>query len=228
MTARHRPGLAGCVAVALVLGLAAIAAGCGATAPKLSPRRLAEQHQERIDLALASRELERLEPSLEAEVRAARRTWPLVDDGLDGPLPPRARAMVAHVAARAQAIVLPASFRPENYDLTGPASDLASLLQDFNVLAVRGWQVILEAAQGGGTPAARSFERENAGLYVDCVYNGNFDLGLLGKSLLKSYERLGGPAAFGRVLSEARVRRLAATYSPAAFDLPHPSEAPGN
>lgn len=216
------------MAVALALGLTAMAAGCGTTAPKLSPHRLDEQHQERVDLALASRELERLEPSVQAEVRAARRSWPLVEDGLDGPVPARARTMVARAAARAQAIVLPASFRPENYALTGPASDLASLVQRFNALAVRGWLLVLEAVQGGGTVAATGFARENAGLYIDCVYNGNFDLGLLGKSLLKSYERLGGPAAFGSSLSEARVRRLAATYSPAVFELPHPGEALGD
>jgi hypothetical protein len=215
------------VAVALVLGLAAMAAGCGTTAPKLSPRRVAEQRQERIDLALASRELERLGPSLEAQARAARQTWPLVADGLDGPLAAHARAMVARAAARAEAIVLPASFKPESYVLTGPASDLAGLLQHFDALAVRGWQLILQAVHGGGSPAARSFTRENAGLYVGSVYKGNFDLGLLGKSLLRSYERLGGPSAFGRTLTEARVRRLAAIYSPAVFDLPHPRESPG-
>ena len=152
MTACHRRGLAGCVA-----GRSCSAwqrSWPAAVRPRPRSRPAAWPSSTRSASTSRSRagELERLEPSLEAEVRAARRTWPLVDDGLDGPLPPRARAMVARAAARAQAIVLPASFRPENYDLTGPASDLASLLQDFNALAVRGWQVILEGSpQGGGT-----------------------------------------------------------------------------
>jgi hypothetical protein len=216
------------VAVTVALALATTAAGCGASAPKLPPHRLAEQRQERIDLALASRELERLQRPLEAQLQAARWTWPLLEHGLDGPLPAHARAMVMRAAATAQAIVLPASFKPESYALTGPASELAGLVQHFSAVAVRGWQLVLEAVHGGHTPAATSFVRENAGLYIDSIYKGNFDLGLVGKSLLKGYERLGGPSAFGRRLTEARVRRLAAAYSPAVFDLPHPSEPLGD
>jgi hypothetical protein len=223
-TASPLRGLNRSLAAALALVLAAIAAGCGASAPQLSTRRLAEQRQERIDLALASRELERLERPLEAQVRAARRTWPQLEDGLDGPVPGHARALISLAAARAEAVVIPPIFRAESYALTGPATQLAGLVQDWGAVAVRGWQLVDEAVRGASTPAASSFVRENAGLYIDCVYNGNFDLGLLGKSLLKSYERLGGQAAFGQSLTEAQVDRLAAVYAPAVFDLPHPRE----
>jgi hypothetical protein len=75
----------------------------------------------------------------------------------------------------------------------------------------------------GASADSAEFLRANVGLYIHSVYDAHFNLGLLEKSLQKGYSRLGGPEAFGRALTQARVSALARAYSPGAVRLqPHP------
>jgi hypothetical protein len=81
---------------------------------------------------------------------------------------------------------------------------------------------------GGGSAslAQANFDRENSPLYIDAIYDGHFNLSLLGKSLTSGYEKLGGASAFGAALTQSQVDALAGAYSIAAMRLvPHPSGA---
>ncbi len=78
------------------------------------------------------------------------------------------------------------------------------------------------SAQGGGTTAGRGkgttaaaarFLRANAGLYIYCVYDGHYDLSLIGKSLQNAYRKLGGAPRFGGSLTQGQVEALARAYS---------------
>jgi hypothetical protein len=76
---------------------------------------------------------------------------------------------------------------------------------------------------GGTTTAAAQFLRANAGLYIYCVYDGHYDLSLVGKALQDAYRKLGGPSAFGKALTQRQVEALAHAYSiPATRLAPHP------
>ncbi len=110
--------------------------------------------------------------------------------------------------------------------LTGPAAGIAALLKGYTVLVQRGWGFIATAAapppHTGGRDAM-SFLHANSGLYIYCIYDGHYDLSLMGKKLLDAYRTLGGPAAFGAALPPARLRALAQAYSiPATRLEPHP------
>jgi hypothetical protein len=110
--------------------------------------------------------------------------------------------------------------------LTGPAAGIAGLYESYERLAERGWRLTEAAIDAilSATPAIASFERESSSLYIDAIYDGHFDLSLLGKSLTKAYEQLGGPAAFGATLTPSEIRALAAAYSIPAVRLePHPA-----
>ena len=85
------------------------------------------------------------------------------------------------------------------------------IYENYEQLAQRGWnlteaavQTIASAGPAGATATAAStsaaqasFEQANSPLYIDAIYDGHFDLSLLGKSLASGYEKLGGPGAFG-------------------------------
>jgi hypothetical protein len=76
-------------------------------------------------------------------------------------------------------------------------------------------------AEGGAS--GTNFLRANAGLYIYCVYDGHYDLSLIGKEIVAAYAELGGPAAFGSALTAGRVAALARAYSiPAVRLAPHP------
>jgi hypothetical protein len=76
--------------------------------------------------------------------------------------------------------------------------------------------------------AGSNFLRDNAGLYIYCVYDGHYDLSLIGKRLQAAYRKLGGPRAFGGALTQAQVDELAGAYSiPSARLVPHPPESLG-
>jgi hypothetical protein len=78
----------------------------------------------------------------------------------------------------------------------------------------------------GSTPAVASFARENSSLYISAIYDGHYDLSLVGKSLTDGYSRLGGPAAFGATLPQGAIGALAAAYSIPSVRLePHPAGA---
>ncbi len=131
--------------------------------------------------------------------------------------------------------------------LTGPATALAGLLKAYAVLTQRGWRFLAAALaaghsggkigagasaggsgqsagqNGGTTPAAAQFLRANAGLYIYCVYDGHYDLSLVGKAVQDAYRKLGGPPEFGRTLTQRQVEALAHAYSiPATRLAPHP------
>jgi hypothetical protein len=128
-------------------------------------------------------------------------------------------------AASAFAAAVPTpQFVEIRHELLGPATRIATLFHEFELLVQRGWAHVDQTTASlreGATGAAR-FERANAGLYIDSVYDGNFDVSLIGERVLHSYERLGAAKAFGASLTPAEVRSIAAVYSPSADRLtPH-------
>ncbi len=85
-------------------------------------------------------------------------------------------------------------------------------------------------ARSGASTSTRqaqaSFARANSSLYISAIYDGHFNLSLLGKSLVSGYEKLGGPRAFGAALTSAEIDGLAAAYSIPGVRLePHPGKA---
>jgi len=165
--------------------------------------------------------LQRLESPVRAEVSAARAVWPALAGGLQSPSAPAGREALARSRARAEAIALPAFVLTEG-GLTGPAASVGGLLKSSATLMRRGWQFLAAASRTGRA----SFLRANSGLYVYCVYDGHYELSVLGKKLQTAYRKLGGGRAFGAALTPAAVEALALAYSPTATRLqPHP--APG-
>lgn len=199
----------------------ALAAGCG-SAHKPTPVGLALQRE---DLVLAARTLTAAEPAVEREAAAARAAWPLIVNGLPPAADAESRARIEEATARARALPLPGLFGEETArSLTGGASGLAGTYQSFYKLATRSWpQIEYALAQlAQGPSAASRFAASNVALYIEAVYDAQFDLAQLGTKLQDTYTRLGGPGAFAATLPEAEVERLAAVYSEANFRLePH-------
>jgi hypothetical protein len=135
-------------------------------------------------------------------------------------------------AASASAKALPEPpFMVNSSELTGPAAGVAGLYESYDRLAERGWRLTEAsiAAIVSGSPAVASFERGNSSLYLDAIYDGHFDLSLLGKSITSAYHRLGGQQAFGATLTESEIDALAATYSTPGVRLePHPAQHPAD
>ncbi len=76
-------------------------------------------------------------------------------------------------------------------------------------------------------PSAVRFLRANANLYIGCVYDGHYNLSVIGEDLLNAYRRLGGAAAFGAALRPGEVESLVQFYSPAEARLaPKPPASP--
>jgi hypothetical protein len=166
--------------------------------------------------------------------------------GTPATITPALREAVQTAERRAGAIELPGYVTTEEGGLTGPAVGPAGLLKAYAALTARGWRFIAAAVAaeeagstaGGATgsgatgaaeraagqsPAATRFLRENAGLYIYCVYDGHYDLSLIGKTLQNAYKKLGGEKAFGRSLTQREVETVASAYSiPAARLEPHP------
>jgi hypothetical protein len=210
--------------IAAAASAAGLLAGCDGTKSSASAPALVKLQRE--DLVAVSHGLRQTEGSAAREMAAARIAWPLVANGLPASIPPTIRTALSAAGAAARAIVLPPlESKPQARSLTGPAAGIAGLLQSFSGLTERGWTLTGAAADeiAGGSPAAARFARENVALYIDAVYDGHFDGGLIGKSLLAGYRKLGGAAGFGGTLTEAEVQALARAYSPAAEQLhPHP------
>jgi hypothetical protein len=244
-----KPRLVRLAAAALTAGAAAVGAvGCGAHQPRPAALRL-----ERADLVLVARTLGQLEASTHSEVAVARAAWPALAHGLPRNPSPATRLAVAAAERRAGELTLPGYVTTEAGGLTGPAVAVGGLLKAYAALTPRGWRFLAAAlaaeptaaAQGGGktgagapgagssgqsagrnggtTTAAAQFLRANAGLYIYCVYDGHYDLSLVGKALQGAYRKLGGPPAFGSSLTQRQVEVLARAYSiPAARLAPHP------
>jgi hypothetical protein len=180
---------------------------------------------ERADLVLLGRSLERLARPVEGEVAAARGAWPALAAGLPRESTAQLRLHVLAANAYAGELALPAFFTREG-GLTGPAAGIGALLKAYTRLVQRGWWMTAATVGAHDRPSrgpAVSFLRANSGLYIYCIYDGHYDLSLVGKDLTDAYRKLGGPAAFGKALTAGRVQALADTYSIPAVRLePHP------
>lgn len=218
--ARHSPLAACALAVTLLCG------GCAAT-PSHTPssRELALQREQFVEVSSA---LSSLSGAVLAEARSARRAWPAISDGLPAELAPRLLSTVAAASSSAAALPVP-RFAAEAGKLTGPASGVAGLYESYERLSERGWRLTeagLATIHGAGAPRAVAFARENSPVYIDAIYDGHFNLSLIGKSLAKGYERLGGPTAFASKLTQQQIDALTRTYSSAGVRLePHPGKA---
>lgn len=163
--------------------------------------------------------------------------------GLPARVSPASRALVASALARTGRIDTPRfiSFAGE---LTGAAAAIAGLELSYEQLSQRGWTMILAAAQhlGGGSesnlralpaagtggrspaggeganaplsPSALRFIRNNASLYIGSVYDGHYNLSVVGERMREAYDQLGGASAFGAALTPALLAQLAEFYSP--------------
>jgi hypothetical protein len=188
---------------------------------------------ERSEIERVDRALERLARPVGSEVRAARAVWPQLAGGLPHSDPVALQRGIAAADFRARGLRPPSSLTDPDV-LTGPAANIDGLLLSYVALSQRGWHETVAALGNakptatagarGHTPAAVGFLRANLGLYVYCVYDGHYDLSMIGKLLARSYRTLGGPAAFGDDLTQTEVDRLADDYSVAAVQLqPHPA-----
>ncbi len=219
---RARVYMRGC---GLALGVAALLAGCGSgSSDGPSARELA---LERTQFVRISSGLAAAQGAVRAEVGASRGAWPQIASGLPPSPSPALRGAVARASATAAAIPVP-PFLAEPRSLTGPAAGIAGLYQSYERLVPHSWRLVSAAlsAIASAPPAAAQYARTNSSFYVDALYDGHFNLSLVGKSLLSGYEKLGGASAFGARLPAARVAGLAEAYSIPSVRLePHPAGA---
>lgn len=209
--------------MALVIGLALAGGGCGKSTHRTPSA--AELTLERTQFAQVADGLLSAQPGVGREVAASRAAWAAIAGGLQASSSSSLRRQIAMASAQAGALPQP-SFLESIKRLTGPASGLAALYETFARLAERGWRLTDAsiASISSGSRADASFARESSSLYIDSIYDAHFDLSLVGKSVLKGYERLGGPSAFGAKLTRSQIDRLAAAYSiPAVRLAPHPA-----
>jgi hypothetical protein len=207
----------GLLAAALAIALAS----CGGSGETSSPAKLSAQRE---DLVAVSGALKEAEASVAGEVAATRKAWPLIAHGLPAGGAAIARPPIEAAARSAARVRVPAQLgEAQVASLTGPASDLAGLFRAFSGLTATGWKLI-DAAIGQmehGSPAGAAFAKANVALYIESVYDGQFDLAQVGKHLRDAYRKLGGSAAFGRALTQEEVDALARVYSEPAERL-HP------
>ncbi|MGA9874603.1 MAG: hypothetical protein WBQ21_02225 [Solirubrobacteraceae bacterium] len=217
---RPTPGLR--ISLASLLA-ATLIAGCGSTtAHAPSSRELA---LERAQFAQVAGELRTLEGAVQNEVAASRRVWPLIANGLPAALPTTLHSAVERASARASAIREP-RFMANAHKLTGPASGIAGLYENYERLTERGWRLTAAGitAITHASPTVAGFARQSSALYIDAIYDAHFDLSLLGKSVASGYGKLGGASAFGASLTPAQVSALDAAYSIPSVRLePHPA-----
>jgi hypothetical protein len=181
-------------------------------------------------------ELRGLQAPVAREVRAARAVWPLIYDGLPARMQPRLRAGVSAASSLAGSLPAP-RFMADTATVTGPASGIAGLYEDYDRLAERGWRLTETTVEAiaTGRPAIARFVRANSPLYIDSIYNAHFYLSSIGKRVLAGYEKLTeqgahedgtGARAFAGRLTRAQVLALAGFYSkPGALLEPHPGPA---
>jgi hypothetical protein len=205
----------------LLSGAALAVAACGTTSGSSSQAALRLQRE---DLLAVSHALRGAEPSVASEVATAKAAWPLVANGLPAASAAGAQVPVDAAEKSAASVETPALLQEaQAASLTGPAAQLAGLFRNYGVLAALGWR-LTGAAIGqvlSGSATGARFARQNAGLYIESVYDAHFELAQLGKQLLDGYRSLGGPEAFKGSLSQEEVDALARAYSEAADRL-HP------
>ena len=214
-------------ALPLLIGAAVFtAAGCGGgggggTGKTSSTAALRLQRE---DLIAVSHALKAAEGPAASEVAATKLAWPIVANGLPADAAAVASPAITAAGQSAEAIKVPALLQQaQAVSLTGPAAALAGLFRTYAGLSSRGWMLIGASTEevDHGSPAAARFARENIPLYIESVYDGHFSLAQLGKKLRAGYEKLGGPASFGRALTQSEVDALADAYSE-ADDRLHP------
>ena len=228
--------------IALLIGAAMLIAGCGSGSSSHA-QSSGELALERAQFEQVSSQLSGLKAAVKREVAASRVAWPSIAGGLPQALGSGLRTAVSAANARAKALPEP-PFLANARKLTGPASGIAGIYENYEQLAQRGWNLTEAAVQtitsagsiatnataaSASAAAQASFERANSPLYIDAIYDAHFDLSLLGKSLASGYEKLGGPGAFGAALTQAQVNALAEAYSIPAVRLePHPGGSAKN
>lgn len=202
-----------------------MASGCagGSSTSTASQAELKLQREQFVKVATG---LAAAIPGVSREVAAAKAGWPGLADGLRHRPTASLRSLVERAAKLAARLPEP-EFMANASRLTGPAAGLAGLYETFARLSERGWRLTESSIETilAGPPSAASFVKANSWLYVHAIYDGHYDLSLIGKSLAKGYERLGGAGAFGAKLSVDRMTALQASYSIGAVRLsPHPKE----
>lgn len=218
------PPRASLPAVGLLLaGLLAggLISGCGS---HVSRREL---RLERAQFVQVAGELREVESAVHGEVRTARAAYPSLAAGIPSRVGPSLSAAVDRASATAGALPAP-PFLAKTRQLTGPASGIAGLYEDYERLAERGWRLTETTVSGiaSGGPRVASFVRANSSLYIDCIYDAHFDLSSIAKHLTDGYAKLGGPAGFGPALTPSQLEALAAAYSiPAVRLQPHPARS---
>jgi hypothetical protein len=218
-----------------ILALCAIVsiAACGSRESRISRREYA---LERAQFERLADELGEVRAAVHHEVATSRAVWPLIYNGLPERMSPRLLEGVK--AASEVAGDLPApQFMSRRSNLTGPASGIAGLYEDYDRLAERGWRLTETGVSGivSGPLSVQRFVRANSSLYIDAIYDGHFDLSLIGKKLLDGYEKLekigterkfAGIGGFGSRLTKRQMLALAGAYSIPAVRLePHPGAA---
>jgi hypothetical protein len=201
--------------------------GCGGSPSRGVPATPAALRLERADLVVVSQGLADLEGSIHREVAASRAAWPAIAQGLPARISPTMGAQIVAARTEAKRVAEP-PFMKEAKQLTGPAAGLAALLRSFSGLSERGWALTEYSIKGvaTGTPSTARFLRANVGLYIQCIYDGHYDLAAIGQTLERAYLKLGGAVAFGPRLTPAQVSAIAAVYSPPAARVePRPARA---
>jgi hypothetical protein len=217
----------------LTLGLLAALgalAGCGSSHSSISRREYA---LERAQFEQVADELREVQAPVHREVATSRSAWPLIYNGLPKRMSARLQYKVKAASDVAGALPAP-RFMTQQATLTGPASGIAGLYEDYDRLAERGWRLTETTVSGiaSGPRSVAEFVRANSPLYIDSIYDGHFDLSLIGKKLLEGYEKIqdlgkekkfADIGGFGTALTQREVNALAAAYSIPAVRLePHP------
>jgi hypothetical protein len=216
--------------LAFALCAPGVLAGCGSSESDISRREYA---LERAQFEQVADELGEVRAAVHREVASSRAVWPRIYNGL----PARIGAQLQDGVKAASEVAgdLPAPrFMAQQSTLTGPASGIASLYEDYDRLAERGWRLTETGIAGivSGPVSVQRFVRANSPLYIDAIYDGHFDLSLIGKKLLEGYEKIedlsrqgkfAGIGGFGASLTQRDMNALAAAYSIPAVRLePHP------
>jgi hypothetical protein len=220
--------LASCVVAAAVA-----LSGCGSGESRISRREYA---LERAQFAQVADELREVQRAVHHEVATSRAVWPLIYNGLPKRMSARLQQGVKAASDVARALPAP-RFMARQATLTGPASGIAGLYEDYDRLVERGWRLTETGVSGivSGPVSVARFVRANSSLYIDAIYDGHFDLSLIGKKLLDGYKKIAqlgrqrkfaGLADIGSVLTQRQADALAAAYSIPAVRLePHPGPA---
>jgi hypothetical protein len=195
------------------------------------------------------------EPSIGRAVRAARTAWPRVAHGLPLQVSGPTRGLVANALARTEGIATPGfvSYAGELTGAAAAIAGLLLSFEQLSErgwtmtlaavdrLRAGGSSLGGEGSLGGGgsagrssvssgssaalSPAALRFVRANASLYIGGVYDGHYNLSVIGQRVGEAYAQLGGAAAFGGALRPGVIARLARFYSPGVVRLAPKPEA---